>query len=130
MPIEVTMPRLSDTMESGTVIKWNVKEGDEVSSGQAIADIETDKATMEMQVFDEGRIAKIMVPEGQMVNVGTVIALLAEEGEDVRSVAGPAKAGEERDAKKAPAPIANGQAEPANASPTKAESRRPEKPAS
>jgi pyruvate dehydrogenase E2 component (dihydrolipoamide acetyltransferase) len=86
------MPRLSDTMESGTVIKWNVKEGDEVSSGQAIADIETDKATMEMQVYDEGRIAKIMVPEGQMVNVGTVIAVLAEEGEDVKSIAGGAGA--------------------------------------
>ena len=54
MPIEITMPRLSDTMEAGTVIKWNVKEGDAVKSGSVVADIETDKATMEMQCFDGG----------------------------------------------------------------------------
>jgi len=106
MPIEVTMPRLSDTMESGTVIKWNVKEGDAVSSGQAIADIETDKATMEMQVYDEGRLAKILVPEGQMVDVGTVIAVLAGEDEDVASVANAAKSGG-----KTKAAAANGQSQ-------------------
>ncbi len=129
MPIEVTMPRLSDTMESGTVIKWNVKEGDPVSSGQAIADIETDKATMEMQVYDEGKIAKIMVPEGQMVNVGTVIALLAEEGEDVKSVAGPATPRE------ANAPAGNGASmtkdaspKPAPAVPTRAAQTAPPEP--
>lgn len=105
MPIEVTMPRLSDTMESGTVIKWNVKEGDEVSSGQAIADIETDKATMEMQVYDDGRIAKILVPEGKMVGVGTVIAVLAGEGEKVDSPS-PEAAKPENDR----AAAANGQA--------------------
>ncbi len=87
MPIELTMPRLSDTMESGTIIKWNVKEGDEVTSGSAVADVETDKATMEMQVFDDGKLAKILVPEGKLVPVGTVIALIAEEGEDVADVA-------------------------------------------
>ena len=87
MPIEITMPRLSDTMENGTVIKWNVAEGAEVSSGDAIADIETDKATMEMQVYDDGIIAKILIPEGENVAVGTVIAVLAEEGEDVVEVA-------------------------------------------
>jgi len=91
MSIEITMPRLSDTMESGTVIKWSVSEGDEVSSGDAIADVETDKATMEMQVYDDGRIAKILVPEGQQVEVGTVIAVLAEEGEDLDEVAREAK---------------------------------------
>ncbi len=87
MPIEITMPRLSDTMESGTILKWNVSEGDNVSSGDAVADIETDKATMEMQVYDDGTLAKILVNEGESVGVGTVIALLAEEGEDPKDAA-------------------------------------------
>ena len=82
MSIEVTMPRLSDTMEQGTIIRWNAKEGDSVASGDIIADIETDKATMEMQVFDDGVIAKIVVEEGRQVPVGTLIAMIAEEGED------------------------------------------------
>lgn len=79
MPVDITMPRLSDTMEAGTVIKWHVKEGDEVASGRVVADIETDKATMEMQVFDDGRIARILVPAGQQVRVGTKIAELSLE---------------------------------------------------
>ena len=82
MPIELTMPRLSDTMEQGTIIKWNVKEGDEVSSGDVVADIETDKATMEMQAFDDGVISSIMVDEGTRVPVGTLIALILEDGEE------------------------------------------------
>src|SRR3954466_5333880 len=82
MPIEITMPRLSDTMEAGTIIKWNVKEGDKVSSGDVIADVETDKATMEMTAYDDGTVAKIAVPEGQSTPVGSVIAVLAAEGED------------------------------------------------
>ncbi|MEM7229704.1 MAG: dihydrolipoamide acetyltransferase family protein [Planctomycetota bacterium] len=77
------MPRLSDTMEAGTIIKWNVKEGDQVSAGDVIADVETDKATMEMQAFDDGQVAAVNVPEGQQVDVGTVIAVLAEDGEDL-----------------------------------------------
>ncbi len=87
MSIEITMPRLSDTMEQGTIIKWNAKEGDAVSAGDAVADIETDKATMEMQVFDDGTIARILVGQGKIVEVGTVIAILAEEGEDREKVA-------------------------------------------
>ena len=83
MPINVTMPRLSDTMEQGTVVKWHVKPGDRVSSGQVIADIETDKATMEQAVFDDGTIAQLVCPEGRQVRVGEVIAVLAEEGESV-----------------------------------------------
>jgi pyruvate dehydrogenase E2 component (dihydrolipoamide acetyltransferase) len=94
MPIELTMPRLSDTMEAGTVIKWNVKEGDSVKSGAVVADIETDKATMEMPCFDDGRIAALLVEPGKQVKVGTTIALLALEGEDVATVkAGGAKSG-------------------------------------
>ena len=82
MSITLTMPRLSDTMEQGTIIKWNVQEGDEVASGAVVADIETDKATMEMQAYDDGVVAKILVGEGTQVPVGTAIALIAEDGED------------------------------------------------
>ena len=94
MPIEITMPRLSDTMETGTIIKWNVSPGDTVTAGDVIADVETDKATMEMQAFDDGTMAKILVPEGQTTEVGTVIALIAEDDEDVAQVASEAVAGE------------------------------------
>ncbi len=93
MAIEVTMPRLSDTMEVGTVVKWNVKEGQKVKTGDVLADIETDKATMELQSFDDGTVAKIAVPEGQSVKVGTVIMVLAGAGEDkVAASAGTAAA--------------------------------------
>jgi len=99
MPIEITMPRLSDTMEAGTVIKWNVKEGDSVKSGSVVADIETDKATMEMQCFDDGRMAAILVQPGTQVKVGTPIAIVALDGEDVAKV----KAGGVKGAAAAPA---------------------------
>jgi pyruvate dehydrogenase E2 component (dihydrolipoamide acetyltransferase) len=91
MAIELTMPRLSDTMESGTIIKWNVKEGDEVSAGDVVADVETDKATMEMQVYDDGRISKIAVPEGQTVSVGTLIAVI-DDGDGEGKAEAPASA--------------------------------------
>lgn len=82
MPIELKMPALSPTMEEGTLAKWLVKEGDEVASGDILAEIETDKATMEFEAVDEGRIAKILVAAGtDEVKVGTVIALLATEGD-------------------------------------------------
>ncbi|WP_336294159.1 pyruvate dehydrogenase complex dihydrolipoamide acetyltransferase [Bartonella sp. CB169] len=84
MPIKITMPALSPTMEEGNLSKWNVKEGDKVSSGDVIAEIETDKATMEVEAVDEGTVAKIVVPSGtQGVKVNTLIAILAEEGEDI-----------------------------------------------
>lgn len=96
MPIEVKMPRLSDTMEVGTVVKWNVKEGQKVKTGDVIADIETDKATMELQSFDDGTVASIPVKEGESVKVGTVIMMLAGQGEDVNAAtsATPAKPAE------------------------------------
>ena len=88
MPIELKMPALSPTMEEGTLAKWLVKEGDEVSSGDILAEIETDKATMEFEAVDEGKIAKILVPEGtDGVKVGAPIAILAAEGEDVKAAA-------------------------------------------
>jgi pyruvate dehydrogenase E2 component (dihydrolipoamide acetyltransferase) len=90
MPIEIKMPALSPTMEQGKLAKWLVKEGDEVHSGDVLAEIETDKATMEFEAVDEGTIASIAVPEGSDgVKVGTVIATLAGEEEPVV----PAKAG-------------------------------------
>jgi pyruvate dehydrogenase E1 component beta subunit len=84
MPTELKMPALSPTMEEGTLAKWLVKEGDEVKSGDILAEIETDKATMEFEAVDEGKIAKILVPEGtDGVKVGQPIALLAGDGEQV-----------------------------------------------
>ncbi|QNM83566.1 pyruvate dehydrogenase complex E1 component subunit beta [Sphingomonas sabuli] len=88
MGIELKMPALSPTMEEGTLAKWLVKEGDEVSSGDILAEIETDKATMEFEAVDEGTIAKILVPEGtDNVKVGQPIAILAGEGEDASAAA-------------------------------------------
>jgi len=92
MPIELKMPALSPTMEEGTLAKWLVKEGDEVTSGTIIAEIETDKATMEFEAIDEGTVAKILVAEGtDEVKVGTVIAILAGDGEQADGVAGGAR---------------------------------------
>jgi pyruvate dehydrogenase E2 component (dihydrolipoamide acetyltransferase) len=88
MTIELKMPALSPTMEEGTLAKWLVKEGDQVSSGDILAEIETDKATMEFEAVDEGKIAKILVPEGtDGVKVGAPIAILAGEGEDASAAA-------------------------------------------
>ena len=86
MPIELKMPALSPTMEEGTLAKWLVKEGDSVQSGDLLAEIETDKATMEFEAVDEGTIAQILIPEGtDNVKVGTVIAVIAGEDEDAGS---------------------------------------------
>jgi pyruvate dehydrogenase E2 component (dihydrolipoamide acetyltransferase) len=93
MAIEIKMPALSPTMESGTLSKWLVKEGDSITSGDIIAEIETDKATMEVESVDEGTIAKIVVPEGtEDVKVGALIAMVAEEGEDASSLEVPSSA--------------------------------------
>jgi len=93
MPIEITMPRLSDTMEQGTLVSWNVKEGDSVSAGDVLGDIETDKATMELQNFDDGVVAAVLLGEGETVEVGKAIMILAEEGEDPAEVKQNAMAG-------------------------------------
>src|SRR5512146_170178 len=93
MPINILMPALSPTMEKGNLAKWLKKEGDTVKSGDVIAEIETDKATMEYEAVDEGTLAKIVVPEGtQDVAVNAVIAVLAGEGEDVKAAAAGARA--------------------------------------
>ncbi|MCF8511467.1 MAG: biotin/lipoyl-binding protein, partial [Rhodobacteraceae bacterium] len=88
MAVEILMPALSPTMEEGTLAKWLVKEGDKVKSGQVIAEIETDKATMEFEAVDEGTIAKILIAEGtSAVKVNTAIAVLIEDGETLADVA-------------------------------------------
>ena len=100
MSKKVQMPALSPTMEEGTLAKWLVKEGDTVSSGDLLAEIETDKATMEFEAVDEGKIAKILISEGsEGVKVGTVIAIIAEEGEDLAEAAQNDAAAPKADAK-------------------------------
>ncbi len=117
MPIKILMPALSPTMEHGNLAKWFKKEGDKISAGDVIAEIETDKATMEVEAVDEGVLAKITVPDGtQEVPVNSLIAVLIEEGEDAASVdafiaesvsVAPAKAAPEAEEKKTtPASVA------------------------
>ena len=92
MPTEILMPALSPTMEEGTLAKWHVKEGDKVSSGDILAEIETDKATMEFEAVDEGTMGKIMIPEGtEGVKVNDVIAVLLEEGESADDIKAPSR---------------------------------------
>ncbi|HUE79227.1 MAG TPA: pyruvate dehydrogenase complex dihydrolipoamide acetyltransferase [Sphingomicrobium sp.] len=110
MPIELKMPALSPTMEEGTLAKWLVKEGDTVASGDILAEIETDKATMEFEAVDEGTIAKILVPEGSDgVKVGTPIAVLAGEGEDAGATSPSPPEGEGGEAKPKPGEGAKGE---------------------
>jgi pyruvate dehydrogenase E2 component (dihydrolipoamide acetyltransferase) len=114
MPTNILMPALSPTMEKGNLAKWLKKEGDTIKSGDVIAEIETDKATMEVEAVDEGVLAKIVVPEGTAdVAVNEVIAVLAGEGEDAKSISAPAAGG----------------AAPAKAEAPKAELRPPPRPA-
>src|SRR5450755_2722831 len=93
MPTNILMPALSPTMEKGNLARWLKKEGDKIKSGDIIAEIETDKATMEYEAVDEGTLVKIVVPEGtQDVAVNAIIAVLAGDGEDVKAAgAGAAK---------------------------------------
>lgn len=118
MSINITMPALSPTMEEGKLAKWHVKEGDSVSSGDVIAEIETDKATMEVEAVDEGKIGKIVVPEGtDNVKVNAVIAVLLTDGESASDVKAPAVAPAPKAAEApkpapaaAPAPVTTGTA--------------------
>jgi len=105
MPTNILMPALSPTMEKGNLARWMKKEGDKVRSGDVIAEIETDKATMEYEAVDDGTLAKIVVPEGtQDVAVNSVIAVLANEGEDVKSAASAAKGAPQAAPKPTPVP--------------------------
>ena len=123
MSIELKMPALSPTMEEGTLAKWLVKEGDTVSSGDILAEIETDKATMEFEAVDEGTISQILIPAGtDGVKVGTVIALIAGEGEDAAAPKAAAPASKPAAPAPAPAPAA---AAPAPAAVAPAPAARP-----
>ncbi|MHA1165158.1 MAG: pyruvate dehydrogenase complex E1 component subunit beta [Alphaproteobacteria bacterium] len=115
MAIEILMPALSPTMEEGKLAKWLVKEGDTVQAGDVIAEIETDKATMEVEAVDEGTLAKILIEEGtEGVKVNTPIAVIAEEGEDASAIEAPASAPVEAVAQPAePAPAASPEPAPA-----------------
>src|SRR5215475_14199347 len=107
MSVNILMPALSPTMEKGNLAKWLKKEGDKIKPGDVIAEIETDKATMEYESIDEGTLAKIVVPEGtQDVPVNQLIAVLAEEGEDVNAAAAAAAKGAAPAAPKSAAPAA------------------------
>jgi pyruvate dehydrogenase E2 component (dihydrolipoamide acetyltransferase) len=116
MPINILMPALSPTMEKGNLAKWLKKEGDKVKSGDVIAEIETDKATMEVEAVDEGTIAKILVPEGtQDVPVNDIIAVLAGDGEDVKAASAGAGAAPAPKPAEAPKPAAAAASAPAPA---------------
>src|ERR1700754_1358668 len=121
MPINITMPALSPTMEEGNLAKWLVKEGDKIKSGDVIAEIETDKATMEVEAADEGTVAKIVVPAGtEGVKVNALIAILAGEGEDAGAAAkGGGDAAPKAEAPKTEAPKAEAP-KPAAAAPVPA----------
>jgi pyruvate dehydrogenase E2 component (dihydrolipoamide acetyltransferase) len=136
MPVNILMPALSPTMEKGNLAKWLKKEGEKVKPGDVIAEIETDKATMEYEAIDEGTLAKIVVPEGtQDVPVNQLIAVLAEEGEDVKAAAAGAEKNAAPAAKPAApapkpasagAPVASGEMRPSGASrEPQAQIRRP-----
>ncbi|WP_337184604.1 pyruvate dehydrogenase complex dihydrolipoamide acetyltransferase [Shinella sp.] len=127
MPINITMPALSPTMEEGNLAKWLVKEGDTVKSGDVIAEIETDKATMEVEAVDEGVVARIVVPGGtEGVKVNSLIAILAAEGEDVAAAASGGTSAPKAEAPKAEAPKAEAKAPEAKAeAPKEAEKPAP-----
>src|SRR6187397_2673605 len=139
MPTNILMPALSPTMEKGNLARWLKKEGDKIKSGDVIAEIETDKATMEYEAVDEGTLARIVVPEGtQDVAVNSVIAVLAGDGEDVKAAASakaeaPKQEAKEpkkpeapkQDAKPSSAPAQKPAAFAAQPAPAKAEAPRP-----
>ena len=124
MPVDVTMPKLSDTMEEGKILKWLKHPGDHVAIGEIIAEVETDKANMELEAYDEGTLAEVRVPEGESAPVGAVIAVLAAPGDGV--AAGPAAgAGKAAAAAEKAAPSARAPASaPGGAAATKAEAGR------
>ena len=128
MPINITMPALSPTMEEGNLSKWLVKEGDKVKSGDVLAEIETDKATMEVEAIDEGTVAKLVVPAGtEGVKVNALIAILAADGEDVAAAAAGGDT-PKAEAPKAEAPKADAPKAEAPAEAPKAEAPKADKP--
>ena len=109
MASRVVMPKLSDTMEEGRILRWLRKEGESIETGQALAEVETDKATVEMESYGNGTILRLVTPEGQFVKVGDVIAIVGQPGEDVSSLLPPAGGAPAQ----SPAPAAAASAQPA-----------------
>ncbi len=95
MATVIDMPKLSDTMEEGTIAKWNIKEGDKVEAGDIVAEVETDKATMDLEAFDGGTVLKILVEEGDAVPLGEKLVILGEEGEDISDLVGDDDSGDD-----------------------------------
>src|ERR1700676_5487238 len=134
MPIAIEMPKLSDTMTEGTLVKWIKKVGDAVAVGDVLAEVETDKATMEMEAFDEGVLSEIYVQDGEKVQIGQKLALLIGKGETPGSA--PPKAAESKqpstDAERAPAPAKkrenNGEPKAAETEQSKEESQTASEP--
>src|SRR2546428_6930852 len=119
MPVDVTMPKLSDTMEEGKILKWLKHPGDRVAIGEIIAEVETDKANMELEAYDEGTLAEVRIHEGESAPVGAVIAVLAGPGEKVASPA----------ARREAAPAESKPKSPQPEEPAPAEKPAPERPA-
>lgn len=122
MPVEITMPQLSDTMTEGTIVKWLKKEGDKVKAGEIVAEVETDKATMEMESFDSGTLAAILIKEGQKAPVGSPIALIAKAGENIDQVRQNAVSGKMSQGKTSPAKSAGPEKNPESSSDQKSSS--------
>ena len=104
MSLEITMPKLSDTMEEGTILSWRIKEGDRVAKGDIIAEVETDKAAMEMEAFTAGTVTELRVPAGETVKVGAVLAVLASDDEATQDTEKPAPPAAERQENAEPEP--------------------------
>src|SRR5215470_6165979 len=115
MATEVQLPALSPTMTEGKIVKWLKKEGDSISSGEAIAEVETDKSNLEVEAFDDGVLLKILIPEGETGKVGAPIAVIGQKGEKVEASVAPAKSAAPAPA--APAPPAKSTPKPPPAGP-------------
>ena len=125
MASRVVMPKLSDTMEEGRIIRWLRKEGDPIETGQALAEVETDKATVEMEAYTNGTIRKLIATEGQFVKVGQLIGIIGGADEDISALLPAAGAAEPRRAKRAPAPAPAPVTRPAPAPPARGPRRLP-----
>src|SRR6187402_2222878 len=113
MSVNIEMPKLSDTMTEGTLIKWHKKVGDSVETGDILAEIETDKATMEMEAFDDGVLTEILIPDGGKAAVGANVALILAEGETAEAQAAAPKADKKTDEKAPEAKSEDSKAAPA-----------------
>ena len=128
MAVEVPMPRLSDTMEQGTVARWVKHEGDHVVAGDVIAEIDTDKATMELTAYDDGVLLKILVGEGESADLGTPIALIGAEGEEVPETAARGNGPSQAATRRGSSPRSRADPRPDNASLLQPEPREPPDP--